>query len=121
MLVTTGSRSIWTRLVHHDAVGGIVLLAAAVIALFLDNSPFSTIYDGLLGTPVVLRFGAFNLDKPLLLWINDGLMAIFFFYVVLEIKSEMLAGELAAGGATDHRRHWRNAGSGIVVYRDQRR
>ena len=96
VLMTAGSRSIWTRLVHHDAAGGIVLLAAAVIALVLDNSPFSTIYDRLLGTPVVLRVGALNLDKPLLLWINDGLMAIFFFYVGLEIKREMLAGALAS-------------------------
>lgn len=96
VLVTAGSRSIWTRLFHHDAAGGIVLLAAAVIALVLDNSPFSIIYDRLLGTPVVLRVGALNLDKPLLLWINDGLMAIFFFYVGLEIKREMLAGALAS-------------------------
>jgi Na+:H+ antiporter, NhaA family len=94
--VETGSRAGWTRLFHHDAAGGVVLLAAAIIALILDNSRLSPLYDALFDTPVTLRVGALNLDKPLLLWVNDGLMAIFFFYVGLEIKKEMLTGALAS-------------------------
>ncbi len=92
----SGSNKSWARLFHHEAAGGVVLLVAAIIALILDNSRLSPLYDALLDTPVTLRVGALNLDKPLLLWINDGLMAIFFFYVGLEIKKEMLAGALAS-------------------------
>ncbi len=80
---------------HHEAAGGIVLLIAALIALVIDNSPLSPLYDALLDTPMTIRIGALALDKPLLLWINDGLMAIFFFLVGLEIKKEMLAGALS--------------------------
>lgn len=82
-------------LLHHEAAGGAVLLLAAILAMVLDNSLLSPWYDALLNTPVTLRVGALILDKPLLLWINDGLMAIFFFLVGLEIKKEMLAGALA--------------------------
>lgn len=80
---------------QHEASGGIVLLAAALFGLVLQNSPMSWLYDGLLGTPVTVRVGALNLDKPLLLWINDGMMAVFFFLVGLEIKRELLVGELS--------------------------
>lgn len=80
----------------HEAAGGIVLLAAAMFGLALQNSPGSWLYDGLLGTPVTVRVGALNLDKPLLLWINDGMMAVFFFLVGLEIKRELVVGELSS-------------------------
>lgn len=80
---------------EHDAAGGIVLLLAALLALVLANSPLSHLYDTFLDTPVSIRVGALKLDKPLLLWINDGLMAIFFLLVGLEIKRELLAGELS--------------------------
>ncbi|MEQ1611930.1 MAG: Na+/H+ antiporter NhaA [Hyphomicrobiaceae bacterium] len=86
----------WAKLIHHEAAGGVVLLIAAVIALIVSNSALSSAYDALLDTPVTIRVGALNLDKPLLLWINDGLMAIFFFLVGLEIKKEMLAGALSS-------------------------
>jgi len=80
---------------QHEAAGGIVLLAAAIAGLLLQNSPASWLYDALMSTPVTVRVGALNLDKPLLLWINDGMMAVFFFLVGLEIKREMLVGELS--------------------------
>lgn len=80
---------------QHEAAGGMVLLAAAVIGLLMQNSPASWLYDGLLSTPLTVRVGALNLDKPLLLWINDGMMAVFFFLVGLEIKRELVVGELS--------------------------
>lgn len=80
---------------QHDAASGIVLLAAAILGLILQNSALSWLYDGLLHTPVSVRVGALMVDKPLLLWINDGLMAIFFFLVGLEIKRELVVGELS--------------------------
>lgn len=81
---------------QHEASGGIVLLAAALFGLVLQNSPLSWLYDGLLETPVTVRVGGLNLDKPLLLWINDGMMAVFFFLVGLEIKRELVIGELSS-------------------------
>ncbi len=80
---------------QHQAAGGIVLMIAAALALILDNSPLAWAYDSLLQTPVVVQVGALLLDKPLLLWINDGLMAVFFFLVGLEIKREVLEGRLS--------------------------
>ena len=81
---------------EHEAAGGVVLMMAAAFALILSNSPLSWIYDALLGTPVVIQVGALALDKPLLLWINDGLMAIFFFLIGLEIKREVIEGRLSS-------------------------
>jgi len=80
---------------QHQAAGGIVLMAAALLALTLDNSPLAWLYDGFLKTPVIIQIGALELNKPLLLWINDGLMAIFFFLVGLEIKREIIEGRLS--------------------------
>ena len=78
-----------------EAAGGLVLLAAAVVALVWANSPLAGSYADLWGTYVTVGAGSFEISKPLLLWVNDGLMAIFFFVVGLEIKREVLAGELA--------------------------
>lgn len=77
------------------SAGGILLLLAAIVAMLVANSPLSGLYDSLLDTPVAVQVGALSIDKPLLLWINDGLMAVFFFLVGLEIKREVVEGELA--------------------------
>jgi len=78
-----------------EAAGGILLIAAAVLAMLLANSPFFGYYDLLLGVPVEVRVGDLIIAKPLVLWINDGLMAVFFFLVGLELKREVLEGELS--------------------------
>lgn len=78
-----------------ESASGILLVAAAILAMVVNNSPLSSLYDHLLSMPVEIRVGAVHIDKPLLLWINDGLMAVFFFLVGLEIKREVLEGELS--------------------------
>lgn len=78
-----------------ESAGGIVLMVAAAIAIAIANSPLSHYYDLLLDVPVEIRVGALQISKPLVLWINDGLMAIFFFLVGLELKREVLEGELS--------------------------
>ena len=84
-----------SRLFAHEAAGGVVMLLAALLAIALNNSPLHWIDNVLLDTPVGVRVGALALDKPLLHWINDGLMAIFFLYVGLEIKKELVSGALS--------------------------
>ena len=83
------------RFFKLESAGGIVLMLAAIIAMVCANTPLRSLYDLLLSTPVEVRIGQFDIAKPLLLWINDGLMAIFFFLVGLELKREVLEGELA--------------------------
>ncbi len=81
---------------HHEAAGGIVMMIAAILAIVLNNSRFLWIDDSLLATHVSIRVGTFALDKSLLHWINDGLMAIFFFLVGLELKKEVMSGALSS-------------------------
>jgi NhaA family Na+:H+ antiporter len=78
-----------------ESAGGIVLMAAAVLAMVAANSPAAGLYAYFLDTPVEVRVGALQIAKPLFLWVNDGLMAIFFFLVGLELKREFLEGELS--------------------------
>lgn len=78
-----------------EASGGILLIIAAIIALVWANSPWSDLYFEILDTEFALELGSWHLGMHLLHWINDGLMAIFFFVVGLEIKREVLAGELS--------------------------
>ena len=84
-----------TRFLKLESSGGILLMIAAVIAMILANTPLVFYYDLLINTPVEIRVGALEIAKPLLLWINDGLMAIFFFLVGLELKRELIEGELS--------------------------
>lgn len=79
-----------------ESAGGILLLVSAVAALIIANSPLSGLYGGLLETTVAIQIGELIISKPLLLWINDGLMAVFFFLIGLEIKREIMEGELSS-------------------------
>ena len=81
--------------IRTESSSGVLLIAAAVLAFAWANSPWAASYFALLDTPVRIGFGAWSLDKPLLLWVNDLLMAGFFFVIGLEIKREILVGELA--------------------------
>lgn len=82
--------------IHLEASGGIVLMFMALLALLANNSLMASGYTGILDTTVKVQFGDFIIQKPFLLWINDGLMAIFFFLVGLEVKREVLDGELSS-------------------------
>ena len=77
-----------------ESAGGLVLMAAAVLALLAANTGAAGLYSYFIETPVEVRVGALQIAKPLFLWVNDGLMAIFFFLVGLELKREFLEGEL---------------------------
>lgn len=84
-----------TEFLKMESAGGIVLMLSAVIAMIFANSPWQGYYNLILDTPVGVRVGPLEIAKPLLLWINDGLMAVFFFLVGLELKREILEGELS--------------------------
>ena len=79
-----------------EASGGLLLMAAAVLAMVVANSPLAASYTTLLDLPLVIKIGTFGLGKPLLLWINDGLMAVFFFLVGMELKREVVEGHLSS-------------------------
>ncbi len=82
--------------IRAEVSSGILLIVASAIALAWANSPWSELYTALWDTHLSLQLGNFEVSESLLLWINDGLMAMFFFVVGLEIKRELLAGELAS-------------------------
>jgi NhaA family Na+:H+ antiporter len=90
-----GVQRLWQAFARLEAAGCIVLLTCTAISLALANSAWAGTYAGLWQTRVVVGVGGWALDKPLLLWVNEALMALFFFVVGLEIKRELLAGELA--------------------------
>lgn len=79
----------------HDTAPGLVLITAAVAAMFVMNSGLADGYTGILATKFTIAYGEIGISKPLLLWINDFLMAIFFLLVGLEIKREFIAGNLS--------------------------
>lgn len=78
----------------HDAAGGIMLMLSAFIALFVANSALAPSYDFILNTMGAITMNGKGIEKPMLLWINDGLMAVFFFLIGLELKRELLEGKL---------------------------
>jgi len=83
------------RFLKLEAAGGIILMFAAVAAMIFANTPLEKYYQLLIDTPVAVQLGSLKVAKPLLLCINDGLMAIFFFLIGLELKRELLEGELS--------------------------
>ncbi len=78
-----------------EAASGLILLISAIIALIISNSSFSELYFGILEKYIFIGFNNFGLKLSILHWINDALMAIFFFFVTLEIKREFIQGELS--------------------------
>lgn len=86
----------WKQFIQTDASSGIILVLAALLALIMANSFFSTNYNAFLEFPVSVTLGTFTISKPLVLWVNDGLMALFFFVVGLEIKRELFFGQLSS-------------------------
>jgi len=82
--------------IKKESSSGIILIAVTLLALFLQNSFFTDAYSNFLHIPVQISIGDFGIAKPLLLWVNDGLMAIFFFLIGLEVKREVLEGELSS-------------------------
>ncbi|MBV6285785.1 Na+/H+ antiporter NhaA [Pseudomonas aegrilactucae] len=88
-------RTTLTRFFQLESASGLLLIGAAALALIINNSPLSYLYNGLLDVPVVAQVGALKIAKPLLLWINDGLMALFFLLIGLEVKREIIDGHLS--------------------------
>lgn len=81
--------------IKKESSAGLVLIAVTILALILQNSFLTDFYTNFLNVPLRISFGDFGLAKPLLLWVNDGLMAIFFFLIGLEVKREVMEGELS--------------------------
>jgi len=80
----------------EESAGGVVLMIAAAAALILANSPLAGAYAAILNAEIALTVSGGGIEKPALLWINDGLMAIFFFLIGLEVKREVLTGQLSS-------------------------
>ena len=83
------------RFARTESFGGILLVVAAVLAMVVKNSPLTELYIAFLNIGGEVRVGALSVEKPLFLWVNDGLMAVFFFLIGLEIKRELLHGHLS--------------------------
>ncbi|WP_211829323.1 Na+/H+ antiporter NhaA [Kistimonas asteriae] len=84
------------RFLKHETSVGILLIVAATLAMIAANTPLNVYYDLLLSVPITVAVGSLAIAKPILLWINDGLMALFFLLIGLEVKREFLVGELSS-------------------------
>ena len=82
--------------IKKESSSGLLLIFVTILALFLQNTFLTDFYTSFLHIPVQVTFGTFGIAKPLLLWVNDGLMAVFFFLIGLEVKREVLEGELSS-------------------------
>ena len=90
-------KSFIERFLKMEAAGGILLMLAAAVAMFMANNAWlSQAYFAFLDTPLQVRIAELDINKPLLLWINDGLMAIFFLVIGLEVKRELIEGALSS-------------------------
>jgi NhaA family Na+:H+ antiporter len=85
----------WREFLRLESAGGLILVFAAILAVVLANSPLSDFYLRLLELNITVMIENFGVSKPLNLWINDGLMAVFFLLVGLELKREVVEGELS--------------------------
>jgi len=94
-LTSYPDKSIATKILKNDSAVGILLVAGAVAGLLFANTELKVYYNLLIDLPVEIRIGKFEISKPLLLWINDGFMAVFFLLIGLELKREFLEGELS--------------------------
>ena len=81
---------------QKESAGGILLIIATILALVLKNSQLIDEYEAFLHLPVEIKLASLHIDKPLILWINDGLMAVFFFLIGLEVKREIMEGQLSS-------------------------
>ena len=95
MYLKPEEKSFFSKFLELESSGGIILMFSALLAMVFANSPLQSYYALLLELPVEIKIGTLEIAKPSLLWINDGLMAVFFFLVGLELKRELLEGELS--------------------------
>jgi len=98
-MVKTNTRAVttaWREFLRLESAGGLVLAVAALLAVVMANSPLAEIYDSALNLKLTVTIENFGISKPLFLWVNDGLMAIFFLLVGLELKREVVEGQLSS-------------------------
>ena len=86
------------KVIKSESTPGVLLIIAGVLAMIVSNSPLHVWYEHLLETHVSIKVGEVGFNKPILLWINDGLMAVFFLHIGLEVKREILEGNLSSIG-----------------------
>lgn len=90
-------KSALKRIIGNEATGGVILILAAMAAMVMaNNAATQQSYQTILTAPVELRFGALDINKNVLLWINDALMALFFLMIGLAVKQELVSGSLAS-------------------------
>lgn len=94
-MLKVNEKSFISEFLEKETSGGILLISAAFLSLLFANTGLSFLYTNLLELPFKIQIGSFEIAKPLLLWVNDGLMAVFFFLIGLELKREILEGELS--------------------------